>query len=92
MINPGLERRGHVEVTHRGGDDDLICGEQLRDEFIGDLEGGRMLVGMFIGSGESAGDLGHQRRKFRRSQVASDDLAANLVGLAFSCEVIAEFT
>ena len=58
MINPGLERRGHVEVTHRGGDDDLICGEQLRDEFIGDLEGGRMLVGMFIGSGDSAGDLG----------------------------------
>lgn len=82
VADPGLEHGWNVEVVHGCGDDDFVDGEEFGDEFVGDLEGCLVLVGVGVGSTESTPNLREiDVGNLGCGQIARDGAAADVVGL-----------
>jgi hypothetical protein len=76
VVDPGLEDGGDGEVVHGGGDDDLVGGKELRNELVGDLEGGFLLRRVLVGGGVGAGDPREVNEgEGGLGEVADDDVA-----------------
>jgi hypothetical protein len=52
MIDPRFPRGGDVVVVHRRGNDQVIGGQQLADELVGETKGALRLGSLLSGRGE----------------------------------------
>jgi len=92
-VDPRLQVGGDGEVVHGGSNEDLVCGEEFGDQFVGDGQGSSHFGCVLVSGQENAGDpRDADEGQGIFCQVAQDDLSVGVRGLPSGDEVVAERT